>query len=60
MSMALCSGCSGFVDTDDDPAFYDFTHKTNDFGGHCDSCRDRIYEEMTEAEQAEHERRIYG
>ena len=61
MSMASCIHCGHFVDTDNEPEFYDFNYKTiSGYGGHCENCRDEIYEAMTEAEQAAHEKKIYG
>lgn len=61
MSMATCRVCASFVDTDEEPEFFDFTYTTaNGYGGHCESCRNEIYDAMSEAEQAEHERRTYG
>lgn len=60
MSMDRCSQCGEIVDTDFDCSFYDFTYKINGMGGHCENCRDGFMEKMTDAEQAEHERRIYG
>lgn len=60
MSMDTCKKCGEFVDTDFDCQFYDLAYKVNDMGGHCENCRDDIYENMTDAEQAEHERKTYG
>lgn len=61
MSMARCSECERLVDTDDDCQFYDFSYRSQSgFEGHCEHCRDDLYTDMTEAQQAEHERRIYG
>jgi hypothetical protein len=61
MSMDKCTDCGAIVDTDDDCNFYDFDYTTKKkYGGHCESCRDDIYDQMTEAQQAEHEKRIYG
>ena len=47
MSMAVCKDCGAFIDTDDDPESTYFA-----LGFKCESCR----ENMTEAEQEEHER----
>lgn len=58
--MDRCAKCSDIVDTDIDCCFYDFTYKINGMGGHCQNCRHEMYEAMTEAEQAEHEKRVYG
>ena len=61
MSMDRCTHCGEIVDTDDFPEFYDFTYRTpKGYGGHCEGCRNDIYESMTPAEQAEHEERTYG
>lgn len=60
MSMDRCAKCSDIVDTDFDTEFYDFAYKINDIGGHCEYCRDKFYEEMSDAEQEAHEKRIYG
>ena len=60
MSMDRCAACSSLVDTDVDCSFYDFSYKINDMGGHCENCRDNIMQDMTEAQQDEHEKRIYG
>lgn len=61
MSMDRCTKCSDIVDTDFDCSFYDFDYTTpKGYGGHCEPCRDDIYEAMTEAQQTEHEKRIYG
>ena len=66
MSMDRCTQCSHIVDTDFDTEFYDFAYLTennmgrNGYGGHCESCREAIYNAMTPAQQAEHEKKIYG
>lgn len=60
MSMDRCCTCSDIVDTDFDDCFYDFSYKVDDRGGHCENCRDDLYEKMTETEQALHEKRVYG
>jgi hypothetical protein len=61
MSMARCSECERLVDTDHDCEFYDYSYRTPDgFSGHCESCRDDLFTDMTEQEQREHERRVYG
>lgn len=56
MSMDCCKKCDAFVDTDLDCQFYDFSYKVNDMGGHCANCRDDFMEQMSEAEQAAHEK----
>lgn len=60
MSMDRCTTCENITDTDFDCEFYDFSYLVNDMGGHCASCRDNLYENMTELQQADHERRLYG
>ena len=61
MSIDTCTTCGDLVDTDDFPEFYDFSYTIKKgYGGHCESCRDDIYDAMTEAQQAEHEKRTYG
>lgn len=60
MSMDRCTKCADLVDTDFDCEFYDFSYLVNDMGGHCEQCREDIYENLTEFEQIEHEKRTYG
>ena len=60
MSMDRCKTCEEIIDTDFDCEFYDFSYLANDMGGHCQSCRDNLYEQMSEAQQADHEKRLYG
>jgi len=38
MSMDTCAKCGDLVDTDDDPAFYDFGDR-----GRCEPCREKYY-----------------
>ncbi len=61
MSMDRCTTCGHVADTDEDCNFYDFDYTTpKGYGGHCESCREAIYNAMTPAQQAEHEKKIYG
>lgn len=61
MSMDRCTACSELADTDNDDCFYDFSYTTpTGYGGHCENCRDEILEDMTEQQQADHEKRVFG
>ena len=60
MSMDRCVKCGDLVDTDDFPEFYDFAYLVDDMGGHCEPCREAIYDKMTDEQQAQHEKKIYG
>lgn len=60
MSLDRCKTCEDIIDTDFDCGFYDFSYKANDMHGHCEKCRDDIYDKLTPAEQDQHERRVYG
>lgn len=51
MSLDRCTKCGDVVDTDNHPEFYDFAYKVNDMGGHCENCRDDIYESLTPVQQ---------
>jgi hypothetical protein len=61
MSMDRCTKCGDIVDTDFDCSFYDFTYTLpKEIGGHCVNCREAMMETMTDAQQAEHEKRVFA